>query len=160
MIEPVIRALEVTCGEVIVVGGSEPGYRHLPDRRSGAGPLAGVEALLSSGIDSDYLICPADLPLITPELLSRLAMASAGPAAIFEIEGSDRVQSLPLRITTRAARAVTNALDAGHNAIHFLLEGLELELVPLGATEATQLLNVNTPEALSRLQRVIGESNG
>jgi len=160
MIEPVIRALQVTCGEVIVVGGAEPGYRHLADRRSGAGPLAGVEALLSSGIDNNYLICPADLPLVTPELLSRLAIAPAAPAVIFDVEGSDGVQSLPLRISTQAAPAVTNALDAGHNAIHFVLERLELELVSLTAGEAIQLLNVNTPEALLELEGIIGELSG
>lgn len=160
MIEPVIQALEMTCGEVIVVGGAEPGYRHLADRRSGAGPLAGVETVLASNIDSNYLICPADLPLVTPGLLSLLAVESTAAATIFDVPGSGRIQSLPMRISIAATPAVTDALDAGQNAIHSLLGRLEYHLVPISERQAIQLLNVNTPEALSVLERVIREPDG
>lgn len=145
MIDRVIRALDEVCVKVVTVGGRQ--YQHLEmihDLRPGAGPLGGIEAMLASGLDTQYLVCPSDTPLITPGLLRRLTARSDSVATIFEVE-SDPVHSLPLRISSAALDTVTEALDAGQNAIHTVLSRLETERVTISDGETAQLRNVNTP---------------
>jgi molybdopterin-guanine dinucleotide biosynthesis protein A len=145
MIEAVISTLAKVCRRVVVVGGIAGGFPSVADRRPGAGPLGGIEALLASGIDDEYLVCPNDTPLITPALLRRLQVPGTSLATIFEIEGESRIQSLPLRISANALGAITAALDAGRNSIHRVLTEIEVSRVPITVRQARALLNINTP---------------
>lgn len=145
MIEAVITTLKDVCQTVVVVGGVAEGFPSVADRRPGVGPLGGIEALLASGIDDEYLVCPSDTPLITPRLLRRLMTPSDSMATIFEVEGESRVQSLPLRISAKALGTVEAALDAGQNSIHGLLDGIDVSRVSITARLAKELLNINTP---------------
>ena len=146
MLEAVISALQIVCTSTLVVGGDGSDRRDLGDVRPARGPLGGIEALLSSGIDTDYLICPADIPLVTPELLWRLTEPVGGVATIFEVNGEPRSQSLPLRISTAALATVTAALDSGRNAVHEVLAQLEVDRIRITAEEAAVLININTPD--------------
>lgn len=155
------------CDSVVVVGGRVGALLSIADRRSGVGPLGGIEALLASGIDTEYLICPSDIPLITPELLRRLTVPSESTATIFEIRGDKRVESLPLRISAAALDPVTLALDAGQNAINIVIGRIDVDRVTITAKDANALRNINTPgdyAALSRFwettRRVTDEQNG
>lgn len=145
MIDRVIKALDEVCLRVVTVGGRR--HQHLEiihDIRPGAGPLGGIEAILASGLDTQYLVCPSDTPLIAPGLLRRLTIRSDSIATIFEVEG-DRNHSLPLRISSAALDTVTAALNAGQNAIHRVLTRLDLERLTITNGEAATLMNVNTP---------------
>jgi molybdopterin-guanine dinucleotide biosynthesis protein A len=145
MIGRVIQTLEQVCMRVVTVGGEQQGQPHVPDIRRGAGPLGGIEALLASGLDEEYLVCPCDIPLATQELVRRLTAPSEAVATLFEVQG-DPVHSLPLRISIAALGTVTTALDAGKNAIHTVLAGIETERISITGDEAAQLRNVNTPD--------------
>lgn len=145
MIEAVGATLSNVCEPVLVVGGTVGGLGSVADRRPGAGPLGGLEALLLSGLDDQYLVCPSDIPLVTVDLLRRLTGPSDSAATIFDIEGESRVQSLPLRISSAALEAITTALDAGRNSIHGVLDLIDVDRIPITAQEGRSLLNVNTP---------------
>lgn len=151
MMTAVIATLREVCAEVVVVGAKYSGHRSIADRRAGAGPLGGIEALLASGLDETYLVCPIDVPLITSELLYRLTSPRGPVATIFEIEGESRIQSLPVRISASALEAAVAALDAGHNAVHALLARLDIARVPISRDEASALKNVNTPDDYNNL---------
>ena len=76
MIEHVIDSLKEVCRKVVIVGKCE-GYtlqpedniEIIPDNIAEKGPLSGLEALLASGIDSEYLVVSCDQPLITSDIL-------------------------------------------------------------------------------------------
>lgn len=144
MIEAVIRTLGEVCAQVVTVGGRGWGPKAVADLRSDAGPLGGIEALLASGLDDNYLACPNDIPLMTVELARRLTAPSDAMATIFATDG-DRIQSLPLRVSAAALPMVTAALDRGENAIHRVLSQLETVRIPITDEEALILRNVNTP---------------
>ena len=144
MVEAVIQLLENICAEVVTVGGRSGERRFVADLRSGAGPLGGIEALLASGFDENYLICPNDNPLMSPGLARRLTTPSNAMVTAFETEDG-RIQSLPLRISVGALPTVTSALDTGQNAIHHVLTQLETERIPITDDEAQDLRNINTP---------------
>lgn len=145
MIGTVIQTLEKVCARVVTVGGEHLVQPNVPDLRHGAGPLGGIEALLASGLDDDYLVCPSDIPLITPELVRRLTAPTDAVATFFEVQG-DPAHSLPLRISVAALHMVSAALDTGRNAIHAVLAEIETERVTITAAEAAGLRNINTPE--------------
>jgi molybdopterin-guanine dinucleotide biosynthesis protein A len=150
MIGRVIQTLEKVCARVVTVGGEHMVQQNVLDLRHGAGPLGGIEALLASGLDDNYLVCPSDIPLITPELVRRLNAPSDSVATFFEVQG-DPVHSLPLRISVAALDTVSAALDAGRNAIHTVLAELETERVSISRAEAAGLRNINTPEDYSAI---------
>lgn len=148
MIGSVLRTLEEVCARVVTVGGGQWRQANVPDLRHGVGPLGGIEALLASGVDEEYLVCPSDVPLITPKLIRRLTSPTEAVATIFDVKGGP-VHSLPLRISIAALDTVTAALDAGENAVHSVLARLETTRVSITGAEAAGLRNINTPEDYS-----------
>ncbi len=143
MLQAVIKTLESTCVEVVTIGTRFEAHRFVPDLRSGAGPLGGIEALLASGFDETYLISPNDIPLLSPEMFQRLTVPSEAVATAFQTEDA-RIQALPLRISVAALPTVTAALERGHNAVHNVLARLEVHRIPISDDEARGLRNINT----------------
>ncbi len=76
MVEHVIGHLKDICKKVVIVGKCE-GYTPkqgdnieiIHDNIAGKGPLSGLEALLASGIDSEYLVISCDQPLVASDIL-------------------------------------------------------------------------------------------
>jgi molybdopterin-guanine dinucleotide biosynthesis protein A len=150
MIEHVVDALASVCEEVIIVGANSPslgsGHRVIQDERPGMGPLSGIASLLQCGIadNGQYLICPCDIPLITPELLTLLLQLTNAPAHAFRIQGNAYVEPLPLRVSAAAAPVAQKMLDERDPAVWRLLQQLQPEIVEINSTDATRLRNVNT----------------
>ena len=157
MIEHVLDALAAVCERIVIVGAQSPGldreYLTIMDARPGIGPLSGIHALLASGIDENgqYLICPCDVPLITPELLRMLLRPPDAMATVFRIDGNEHIEPLPLRISADAAPIAAKLLDERDPAVWRLLQLLEPEIIPVSTTDAFQLHNVNTPADYDRL---------
>ena len=149
MIEAVADTLADVCSSVVVVAGEAsetlPGVEQIADLRAGQGPLGGLEALLASGRDTEYLVCPCDLPLVSAGVLRRLTAAADAMATVLRIEGEASVEPLPARISARALDLVRSRLDRGERAVHRLMEALEPEVVLLSKAEARCLTNVNDP---------------
>lgn len=157
MIETVIDVIDSLCRRVVVVGGTGHHRETIADLRRGSGPLAGIEALLASGLDEHYLICPVDIPFINADLLGRLIVASESDASIFEFERGSKVQSLPLRISAGALPVVSSALDSGIRGIHNVLAELTVTRVSISSEESTALVNVNTPEDYASIRFLPGD---
>ncbi len=154
------RVIRDLCETVVLVGtvGEIPeGLHHLktlPDLRSGRpGPLAGWEALLSSGVASDYLVVPCDLPKVTAALLSLLAAPPPGRAAALKVRRRDRVEPMPLRLPASALREVSAALDRGEHKAGDLLARLDPVEVALPAALEPELFNLNRPADLDDLRK-------
>ncbi|MHC5003699.1 MAG: molybdenum cofactor guanylyltransferase [Planctomycetota bacterium] len=154
MLERVAAALRPVCGAIVVVGppsAAPAGVRHVEDRRPGLGPLAGVEALLASGLAEQYLVCPCDLPCVTTELLAVIASPAPSLATVLRIEGEDRPRPLPARVAAAALPDVTAALDAGRRSMRALLDAIRAQVIDVPASWAAALHNVNAPEDLREL---------
>ena len=150
MLAVVHSVLSEVCESVVVVGDAETDLPRIEDLRPGQGPLGGIEALLATGDDTQYLVCPCDLPLITPSVLRRLT--EPGPVAtVFQVEGEADFWPMPVRVSVQALGAVRAHLDGGRRAVHDLVRALEPEVINVSREEAAALANVNTPDDYERL---------
>jgi molybdopterin-guanine dinucleotide biosynthesis protein A len=153
MLEAVAGALGAVCPRVVVAGDVETGFRRVADLRPDQGPLGGIEAILASGLDSQYLVCPCDMPLVTGPLLRRLTGASEASATVFRIEGEDSIRPLPARISSDLLETVRALLKEQQRAVRRFMSSIEAEEITLAPAEAAQLANVNTLQEYEALRR-------
>ena len=150
--------------EVVLCGGREDDCAHhhlssVPDLRTGAGPVAGVESGLHyfAGRYAGVLLLPCDLPAITRVELRRLCSAfvrASAPAVVAETATSFW-HPLCAVARTDLASAVSESIDRGTRSVYRLW--LALEAAPVRFHDPMPFFNVNTPEDwadwLSRAER-------
>jgi len=162
LLHAVADALRPHVGRIVlVIGRDAPGapcdFPVIADLRRGEGPLAGLEALLSSGLDEQYLVCPCDIPLIDGPIIRSLTRASSAPATVLHIEGEQRPRPLPARFSHRALDHVRALLDAGERSIRALIDSLDVDAVETSAAEGRGLLNVNDASDFRKVCAVIND---
>lgn len=151
MVEHVIATLAAVCTQVVIAGECR-GYETdritgLPDLRPGLGPLAGIEAVLSSGSGESYLIVACDQPFLTPELLNRLAGEGEEPRC-FREEGGAGFHPFPCYFPATWLPRVQEALEAGRLSMRGLLGENQPHWPVVTLEEAARLRSVNRPEDL------------
>ena len=156
MIAHVIATLQSVCPRVVVVGAcrgfrTPDGVLHLPDLHPGAGPLAGLESLLASGLDDRYLLSGCDQPLLTPELLRRLAGCGAEEVCIFHTGDEEDFFPFPGVYPAGLLPLVRDALSAGRRSMKRLIEQAQVTRIPLTPSEVPLLRSINTPDELADL---------
>lgn len=148
MLEHVRASLNLICGRTVIVDAYSPRNRPdgdlIRDLRPNAGPLGGVEALLASDIDSQYLICPCDVPLITGDLLRLLLAEPQALASVFCVEGRKELEPLPARIRAEALPVVRRLLNLQQRSMWKLMKELSPHVVTISEAQAIELHNVNT----------------
>jgi molybdopterin-guanine dinucleotide biosynthesis protein A len=114
-------------------------------------PLVGLRTALELAEGRSVLVCAVDLPLITPTLIRRLAMAEpeSAPAVLAAHDGA--VQPLLGRYSSQALDSLRVA-DPGV-ALRQAVGALEVQL--LEVQDPLELFNVNTPGDLSRAAAVL-----
>ena len=151
----VADALAQVCDDVVVLGhgeGCPEELSRLEDPPGEAGPLAGIHALLRSGLGGRYLVVSCDMPMLSPSLLARLLdVGGKADAACFQVEGRDRLEPLPLLLTPVALPSVEEQLSRADLRLMSFVEALHPERLPLSRVAAEALANVNRPEDLARL---------
>lgn len=184
MFDKVIDVMSEVCSRVVVLAGDSEAVQLMgdgvelqiiTDLRPNCGPLGGIEALLASGIDSEYLICPCDVPLISAEILRSLvlnrgeafsededtaehvSMKANTIATAIKFENDDAAQSLPLRLSAATLDLVKQHLDEGRRAVHQLLKKIDVEEISLSENARPRIRNINTPEEFEEVCRLIGE---
>jgi len=155
MIEHVIASLAAVC-ERVVIAGEARGYRNddllrLPDLRPGLGPLAGIEAVLSSGLSDSYLIAACDQPFVTPELLLRLPDGGRAQPRCFRGEGGTGFHPFPCYCPASWLPRVREALDGDRLSMRELLGVNQPDWPPVTAEEADLLRSVNRPADLGAM---------
>jgi FdhD protein len=134
-------------------------HARIPDRRTDAGPLAGLEtALAHAGNAGIVLVVGVDHPWLAPDVLSLLTTTlDEGPehvdAAV--LGTGDGPQLLIGAYRTRTLATLGRLLDGGERRLHALLDHLDVEVVaptrwrlldPLGATA----VDVDDPHTLEQ----------
>ena len=152
--------------EVVLVGGepiADLRLRHLPDARAGAGPAAGIEVALSdTGIH--VVALALDLPFVPSALLlATLDVVDQG-APICAPRWEQRWHPLCATYSQATLTPLRERLDRGALDLHGLLDEiatpLEGEALRDFGKPAEMLLNINTPEDLSRAEKLLAASSG
>lgn len=114
-------------------------------------PLVGLIRALEGAAGRDVLVCPVDLPFITPGTLRRLARSSSQGAPALLAAHDGIAQPLLGRWRPAALAGLRSALAAGDTlpAMRTVAQRLGARLTDVSAAE---LENVNTPEDLARAQ--------
>lgn len=138
------------CGTVLVSANrsleryAAQGLQALPDRHSGIGPIAGLEALATGCATPWLFTLPVDALDCDDALLEALA-AAGGEGAV--AQDADELQPLFALYRTQALReAVASAIAAGHHAVRDLQSTMRMPVVRM---DWARFGNLNTPEALA-----------
>jgi molybdopterin-guanine dinucleotide biosynthesis protein A len=163
MIEKALGAAASVCDGRVAVAGACWGFASWPwtgvprldDRFPGLGPLAGVEAMLGSGLASAWLVAACDQPLLSPEVLRPLAEAEPREAAAFyRFEGS--FQPFPGRWPAGWLPMVRRALEERRLSVKKLVESMpacEIAWLEPPGRVRLALRDADTPEDFAALRR-------
>jgi len=154
MIETVAVAMREVCQRIIVVSSFKvmDDVTHIADLRNDQGPLGGIEALLACGKDTQYLVCPCDLPFVKSELLRTLIKPSSTAATVLKLVGAESISPLPARISVDALGNVRELLDSDRCAVHQLMKVIDVEEVAVPGEWSKLLVNVNTQEDFEQVE--------
>lgn len=156
IIEHVFHALEPLCERVVLAGHGEsvPGsmahLQRIEDKRQGLGPIGGIEALLDSSIDSEYLTVPCDLFRSTPGLFELLLQPGARAPAVLAVQKSGRLRLEPAiaRYSTKELGVLRQLIDEQKLSLRALAEKTGARSIIVPEELWTFLGNANTPEDL------------
>jgi molybdopterin-guanine dinucleotide biosynthesis protein A len=139
------------CCEIVVVAGPADAMQaqqcvaDLPEH-TGMGPLAGIEAVLASGLASRWLIIPCDMPGLDACALQQLLDVEDPVACLGNPQAAEDRLQLPLAIDATLLRSVREFLKSDRRSIGAWLESVDARIVM--QAEAFQAQNVNAPEDL------------
>lgn len=147
-----LRALGAVLDNVVVVAKMDselprmPGVEVWIEPDLPRHPLTGLVHALSLAAGSPVLVCPCDLPLVTPSVVRELVAADPGdaPAVITRSEGT--LQPLLGRYEPAALGPLAVALGLQDVAVSDAVAELGPRVVDV--SEPTLLFNVNAPEDL------------
>ena len=146
MLECMIAFAKKTAKQTVIVGGDIDGYTCLHDLRQVHGPVAGIEALLSSSLDTTYLVVGCDMPLLQPEHVQPLLVQSK--SAVFTHENA--TLGLPLSIHSETHKQCRSYLDSGKKSIRGFVNTIEHATVPVLSENIPFLTSMNTPEEIAK----------
>ncbi len=144
------RLLAGAFGRVLVVGKAGDAlqlpFPILDDGSDVRAPIIGLAAGLRAAETDLAVFLPTDMPLVSDELLLRLAESAEGFDAAVPQTGP-----LPGAYRTSALPVLEQRIEAGDYALHRALEELEVRLVELDEAELT---NVNSPSDLAAAEGI------
>jgi molybdopterin-guanine dinucleotide biosynthesis protein A len=140
------------CAPVVIVANEASPYVGMglcvvADRRTGLGPLAGIEAALMALAPLPVCVVAGDMPKLGAEDLRRLVNAWDGRLAV---AWTDRMQPLCAVVAADLVGEVSAALDRGEHGVYRLWE--RLGAVPVRFADAEAFTDLDTPEDLARCQ--------
>jgi len=127
------------------------------DLRAGRGPLGGIATALRVAQQAEarsLLAVACDMPALAGEAVDLLLenRRPEAPASALRNPQTGRLEPLAAVYEPRALADIERALDAGRLSATELLEAVGAHAIDVPAELADQLVNVNTPEDLQRLQ--------
>lgn len=173
LLEHTLGVLAPLCSELVVVlndAAEWPGLpaRAVPDVYADAGSLGGIYAGLAAAAAPLAIVVAADMPLLSPAALrAMLALPRDYDALVPRSPRPERARNAmdlePLHaVYSRACLTpLQETLDAGRRRIIDFLDRVRLRVVEpaeLAAAdpEGRSFRNINTPEELAEVRRIIG----
>jgi molybdopterin-guanine dinucleotide biosynthesis protein A len=157
LLEIAVTAVRDAAGSVTIIGSPEVyghlGFPVIPDRRTNAGPLAGIETALTHATAGWCLILACDMPRITPSALSRIldeTQARPDAGCILPESADGHLEPLCAAYHKRLLPVISEALDAGTRKV---TDALPRSLVYyMRMTNDPIFQNINTPEEWGQLR--------
>ena len=147
MIDMMIGFAESTASSVVIVGGEVEGVQSIPDYRNQQGPVAGIEALLGSGVDEQYLVVGCDMPNLKPKHVQQLLQCDGN--AVFSFD--NQLVGLPLKINKEALTACTAYLDSGERSIKGFIAQCPHTSITIDSGDLDMVTSLNSPEDISKM---------
>jgi molybdopterin-guanine dinucleotide biosynthesis protein A len=148
LVRDIAGKVAAAAGTATLIGRPER-YRHLglqclPDLRSEAGPLAGIESALASRHGELNLIVACDMPSLQIDWLCTLLAAArqTGVPCVASREPNDTIHPLCAVYNSTCLPFVRRALDEGRLKLLDLLEELSASTLEVNST----MWNINTPQ--------------
>lgn len=146
--------------QVVIVSSREPvapGWRHVPDLRSGLGPLAGIEAALThaEALDLDgAFVLACDMPLVDAASVRRLLESiGTSPACAPVRAGDPGFEPLCAVYRVSCLESISEALGEGALAVHRAFTRLGGRTVTVSDD---RFVNVNSTEDAKRAEAALG----
>ena len=147
MLETMLSFAEETAASTVIVGGEVKPYNCILDKRAKCGPVAGIEALLDSDLDSEYLVVGCDMPELQAKHVELLLTSTCSAAYSFE----GRTLGLPIRITTDTLAMCTAYLDSGQTSIRGFFCGIPHTTVALPQHFSQSITSINSKEDVLKI---------
>ncbi|MEZ5174878.1 MAG: molybdenum cofactor guanylyltransferase [Acidimicrobiia bacterium] len=149
-VDHVIATLSLVLDEVVLCGGTDRGsIRSLKDPIADGGPLAGILAALHHAAGRPVTVVPVDMPLITVDLIERLADPEIEPDAARVASDGTTVQPLCATYGGGLAAMIEHRLAAGRRSVLGFVD--EIGPVEYIIADRHTLTNVNTPQEYAEL---------
>jgi molybdopterin-guanine dinucleotide biosynthesis protein A len=166
MFRHVLRCMLHVCQSVVVVAADEKleipadkRVRRIENPHPDAGTLSSLEVLLSSSLDTGYLIASCHQPFLTIPLLRQLTVAGISPPRLFLVPQGTSFHPFPGYYPATLLDTVRQTLKFAHPSMRELIRNCSPFWIPLAASEENHLLSVNSPEQLNKLQHLAGHNN-
>ncbi len=156
MIEHVHAVLSEICPRVVLAGAppdlpsSLNTLERITDRIKDAGPIGGLEALLASDLDSEYLVLPCDLPRIDAATLHLLCNATGSLPIVLRTHKC--LQPLVARYDAAILPEIRERMERGLYSLKAMLHDIDHTEIPVPAHLAAALQNVNTVRDFGRIE--------
>ncbi len=131
----------------------EPDSNIIYDTYPGLGPLAGIEAVLASGLGSGYLIAACDQPLLTPAILCTLLGGNLERACFYLATDGKTIHPFPGYYPAGVLPAVRAVLKSQRRSVRKLISLLEPAFLPLRAEDEYSIQSLNTPDDIALAAR-------
>ena len=149
---------------IILANRSEPyesfGVPIIADRRTNAGPMAGIEAALThyQGSADAVLFVPCDLPFISAQEFKTLrdTFLTSPAQAVFAMTCGSVWHPLCAIAHCDLLTTITDALTQGERKIRAVWRDVNAEAVPF--TQENAFFNVNTHADIARMQAQLGSA--
>jgi molybdopterin-guanine dinucleotide biosynthesis protein A len=149
-IEHILATMSLVVAEVVVCGGGYIGpVPVLSDPVEDAGPLAGLLAVLDYADGKPVLVVPTDMPLVSVELLTRLADPPLHGKESRLARAGDLIQPLCAAYGPDVRGIVSDRLTSGNRSAMGLVK--TLASVDYIDTDPRTLTNINTPQEYEEL---------
>ncbi len=148
LVEHMQKVLQPLNIEKIYISGKD-GVRDLVPNK---GPLGGIHSVLKLLPDnSEVIICPVDMPLLSKKLLCKLLEARiAGDAVYFE----GNIMPLKLRLSEGLRNIIEDVVLSGADnlSVKGVLNNLEVETINIPIEFEDNFFNANTPQQWKKIK--------
>ncbi len=152
---PQVDAIVLSCGSN-AARYREFGLAVVADRRSGVGPLAGIEAVLEQ-LDADFIfVCPGDAPAFPANRCDELCHR-IGDAQVAYARTGARGHQLFLLVRSSASNSLSDWLNEGGQSVSGWLD--HMQAVPVDFGDEAAFTNINTPADLLVYRRSMTDEN-
>lgn len=154
LIEHQLAVLREAGVDEVLVSGERAAYGGIADALPQAGPLGGLAGVARAEPgETDVLVVPVDMPLLSADLLRRLCGERADARSLGFV---GHVLPWRWRLDARSRDMIETLLrqdDPRRRSLRALQSAIGHEEIPLAAAEALQLADCNTQDQWNEAQR-------